>query len=187
MKEDKANQIRCFLRGAHLFSYTGVVEVIVRESFSQRLNLIGVAMDMYDSDKILPLTTVTKLGLKTNKAALLCYVPIFGVNLIAPVVWLVSEPKNNYFLRFHSTQALVLAVSYGVLAFGLGVVCSILAFIPFLGHMVAGVLGLGGILVLIAFLVTNAFLMYAGYNNRLVKLPVLGDIADRLLVRIENR
>jgi len=157
-----------------------------------RLGITGTAlpeknMDSYDSDKILPLTTVTKLGLKTNKAALLCYVPLFGINLVAPAVWLISEPKNNYFLRFHSTQALVFATGYVVLAFSIGFLAAVFSIIPFLGHMVAGVLGLIGLLALGGFIITNCFLMYAGYNNRLVKLPIIGEVADKVLSRIDNR
>jgi uncharacterized membrane protein len=161
-------------------------------NYLARLDFTGTAlpektMDSYDSDKILPLTTVTKLGLKTNKAALLCYVPLFGVNLVAPAVWLISEPKNNYFLRFHSTQALVLASGYVVLAFAIGFLATVFSIIPLLGHLVAGVLGLLGLLALGSFIITNCFLMYAGYNNRLVKLPLIGEVADKVLSRIDNK
>ena len=143
-------------------------------------------MDAYDSDKILPLTTVTKLGLKTNQAATLTYVPIFPLNLIAPAVWLVTEPKTNHFLRFHSTQALVLAGGYGVLAISIGMLSAGFFFIPILGHIIMGLLGLVHVVALVAYVITSGFLMYAGYNNRLVKLPVLGDVADRVLARIDR-
>jgi uncharacterized membrane protein len=101
-------------------------------------------MDTYDSDKMLPLTTVTKLGLKSNKAATLAYTPIFPINLIAPAVWLITEPKNNHFVRFHSTQSLVLGVGYFVVAMTLGVVSAGCFFIPILGHVMIMLLGLVG-------------------------------------------
>src|ERR1700676_4501326 len=87
-------------------------------------------MGNYDPDKIHPISTVkTKLGLDTNIAATLCYVPFLAVNLIAPAVWLVTEPKDNYFLRFHSAQAVVLTVGFLVVAVALGIT----TFIPFVG------------------------------------------------------
>jgi uncharacterized membrane protein len=144
-------------------------------------------MDIYDSDKMLPLTTVTKLGMKTNMAATLCYVPLFFVNFIAPAVWLASEPKNNYFLRFHSTQALVFGVSYIAVSVSLFAASTVCFFIPVLGHLMMGLFGIIGWLFLLGFLGMNGFLMYASYNNRLVKLPLLGDIADRVLVKLEGR
>jgi uncharacterized membrane protein len=143
-------------------------------------------MDAYDSDKILPLTTVTKLGLKSNKAATVAYIPLFPINIIAPAVWLITEPKNNHFVRFHSTQSLVLGVGYGLVAMSLGVVSIGCFFIPILGHIMIGLLGLVGWVALLGYLIGSGFLMYASYNNRLVKLPVVGDIADRVLARIDS-
>ncbi len=137
-------------------------------------------MGNYDPDKIHPISTAkTKLGLDTNVAATLCYVPFFAVNLIAPAVWLTSEPKDNYFLRFHSAQAVVMVVGY----IGLAVVLWVSTLIPFLGF----VTGLLSLLLAGAFFITNFFLMYAAFKNRLVRLPVIGDVADSFLTRIDNR
>jgi len=145
-------------------------------------------MGNFDPDKIQPVTTAkTKLGLNTNIAALLCYVPLAAINLIAPALWLVSEPKNNYFLRFHSAQALVLTLSYVGVAVVLFIGSTILHFIPLIGSLFGLLTGLVGILVAGAFFLTSFFLMYAAFNNRLVKLPVIGALADRLLTAVESR
>src|SRR5215203_2007422 len=48
------------------------------------------------------------LGLDFNVAAGLGYIPICALNLIAPILWLVTEPKTSKFVRFHAMQSLFL-------------------------------------------------------------------------------
>ena len=144
-------------------------------------------MRNFDSEEQMHITTVTKLGMNTNIAALTCYIPFFFVNIVSPAVWLVSEPKNNYFLRFHSTQAVVLGVTTVALGTVLWISSMILMFVPFIGHLLGGLLGLTGLLVSGGYFLTSFFLMYSGFNNRLVKLPVLGAVSDKVLTMIDNR
>ena len=136
-------------------------------------------MGNYDPDRIQPISTVkTKLGLNTNIAALLCYVPFLAVNLVAPAVWLGSEPKDNYFLRFHSAQSLVMIAGYVALAIVLGIT-SLIPLIGIVPHILS-------IVLTGAFFLTSFFLMYASYNNRLVKLPLISDVAEVILKKIER-
>ena len=144
-------------------------------------------MGNYDPDKIHPVTTVkTKLGLSTNIAATLCYVPIPAIGIVVPAVWLVSEPKDNYFLRFHSAQGLVLSVGYGVTATAVWVASLLFAFVPVVGGFFTGILGLVGFLLTGAFFITGLFLMYSAFNNRLVKLPLLSNVADTVLAKADR-
>src|SRR5207253_9303060 len=54
----------------------------------------------------------TKVGdLDYKTAALLCYVPVCLVNLIASIVFLNSEPRESRFVRFHAMQSLIMSIA----------------------------------------------------------------------------
>jgi uncharacterized membrane protein len=127
------------------------------------------------------------LGLSYNIAALLCYIPacLCCINLFAGILWLVTEPKENRFVRFHALQ--------GLLLFGVNVVISILF------RVLQMVLGAGaavansdlayggGSLVLlllqlvigIGLLVVHIIGMVKANQGQMWKLPILGDIAEK--------
>lgn len=127
------------------------------------------------------------LGLSYNVAALLCYIPacLCCINLFAGILWLVTEPKENRFVRFHAMQ--------GLLLFGVNFVVSLLFRI--LGMAIgAGAAATnsdmayaGGSLVLlglqvvvgIGFLVIHVIGMVKANQGQMWKLPVIGDIAEK--------
>ena len=132
------------------------------------------------------LTGKTKtLGLDYSVAGLLAYLPICCIHVICSIIWLVSEPKENKVLRFHSMQSLLLvgvaAVFYGALWIlqitlmaGAGAVDS------------AGAAVGGGILLLLLWLVLGGVLlivdiiaMVKAYQGQIWKLPVIGNLADK--------
>ena len=131
-----------------------------------------------------PIEVETKLSGRTQVlaldykiAALLCYAPIPFVCLIAPIVWLATEPKNNKQLRFHAVQALGIFVA----ALIFGVVNSVLTSV-LVGILGVGILWLVGPaqgLISLAFLGLMIYAMYQIWNDKPFKLPVLGDIAEK--------
>lgn len=134
-------------------------------------------MTQYEPDRIHQVSLAkTSLGVDTNIAATLCYVPLLPINFISSAVWLISEPKDNQFLRFHSAQSVVLGASF----LALSVVLSAGTMIPFIG----AIFGLAQLLVVGAYFISSFFLMYCGYQKRFVRLPVIANFADRLLEKI---
>jgi uncharacterized membrane protein len=121
-------------------------------------------------------------GLANNLAALLCYVPCTA--LIASVIWLVTEPKSNFFLRFHALQSLLfgastaaifvaLMITFSIVGFILGQVSGALALVVWL---LSTVLYLGLIL---GMLVGLVLCMMKAYQGQLWKLPVVGELAEK--------
>lgn len=121
------------------------------------------------------------LGLDSNIAGLLCYLHICCIGLVASILWLVTEPKENKFLRFHSIQSLLL----------LGVIFIVWVIFWFLGVGV-GLSGSGAaeagasiLLLLVQMVIGLIFLvviiigMIKAYQGQMWKLPVIGDIADK--------
>jgi uncharacterized membrane protein len=119
------------------------------------------------------------LGLDYNVAGLLCYLPICSINIILSIIWLVTEPKHNRFLRFHALQSLFLTG----LVIVLYIVVSIIGGIA----MTAGPLrGLGYSMfsllngaIALGYLVLSIIAMIKAYNNQIWKIPVIGDFAEK--------
>ena len=83
------------------------------------------------------------LGLDYNVAAGLCYIPLCLINPIVPIIWIVTEPKSNKFVRFHAFQALFLAITYIVAIIAVVVVFAILGLaLGMASETLAAVIGL---------------------------------------------
>ena len=102
-------------------------------------------------------------GLSDNVAGALCY--LFG--LITGIVFLVLAPYNqNKFIRFHAFQSIFLNLAWLVLWMVLGL----------LTH---GLIIFASPLIALAGLVIWLYMMYTAFNNKKVKLPVIGDLAEK--------
>jgi uncharacterized membrane protein len=108
-------------------------------------------------------STLQAPGLTENVASALCY--LFG--LITGIIFLVLAPYNqNKTIRFHAFQSIFLNIAMTVL--------SIL--LPIATHGIALLLfPLFGLLVFVLWL----YMMYTAYNNKKVKLPIIGDLAEK--------
>jgi uncharacterized membrane protein len=107
------------------------------------------------------------LGLQPNCAAALCYAPFVGI--VASILLLQSEPRENQFVRFHAKQALFAHITFWAVAIVFGIaraitptIASIVLALPQLAFYVAGVAGL-------------VFMMIRTYRYQTVKIPVIGD------------
>jgi uncharacterized membrane protein len=110
-----------------------------------------------------PQPIATAPGMTENVAGALCYLAGF----ITGIIFLVIAPYNqNRFVRFHAFQAII------------GHVALIVLWIVFIfithgfGFILYPLFGLG---VFVLWL----YMMYSAYNNKKVKLPVIGDIAEK--------
>jgi len=107
------------------------------------------------------MATKTSLGLDENLEGLLCYI----LGWITGLVFLIAE-KNSKFVKFHAAQSLITFL-------GLGIVTMVLFFIPIIGWTLMSVVSLLALILWI-------FLMIQAYQGKKFKLPVVGDIAEKL-------
>jgi uncharacterized membrane protein len=116
------------------------------------------------------------LGLDTNVAAGLAYLPICLVNVIVSIIILATD-KTNKLARFSAFQSLILV--------GIAVIGYILGMIVIFAGVAAnsGILSMLGSLVYIAafliFLVCTVIGCIQGFMGKMFKLPVIGDMADK--------
>lgn len=113
-----------------------------------------------------PAAPAAASGLTENVASALCY--LFG--LVTGIIFLLIAPYNqNKTVRFHAFQSIFLHVAFIVLWILLGFM-GILT--HGLGFFLYPLLGLAAIIVWL-------YMMYSAYNGKKVKLPVIGDLADK--------
>lgn len=115
-------------------------------------------------------------GIQDNVAGALCYTPFF-IGVICSIVFLVVAPYNrNREVRFHAFQSLFLHVALIVLSIALSIMITSLAIATHgLGFLLYGLHPLLWLATLVLFLV----LMYQTYNKQKMKLPVIGDMAEK--------
>jgi uncharacterized membrane protein len=104
--------------------------------------------------------TLSAPGMGDNVAGALCYLGW----IITGVIFLVLAPYNqSKFVRFHAFQAIFLFVAYIVLS----IVFTVIHF--FFGHLILWLL----------MVVLWLYMMYSAFNNKKVKLPIIGDLAEK--------
>jgi uncharacterized membrane protein len=110
-------------------------------------------------------------------ASMLCYTPVFLISVIAPIVWLATEPKSNKLLRFHSMQGLLLGAS----AIVLNVLNTMIfgTLIGILGGAAWHLLTFLSSAINLVFLGLSIYGMYQTYQGNDFRLPVLADIAEK--------
>jgi len=118
------------------------------------------------------------IGLDYNIAALVCYLPIPPLNFIASLIWLMTEPKANLFVRFHAMQGLMMLGGL----IGAQILVSFIAglsFIPFIGPLFGIVGGLFGFGAALVWFVGSIVLMLKAKDREMYKLPYIGDLAEK--------
>jgi uncharacterized membrane protein len=108
----------------------------------------------------------TSTGMSENVAGALCYL----VGFITGIIFLVIAPYNqNKFVRFHAFQSIFFNVAYIVF----WILMSFLTVLTHgIGFLLFPLIGLG-------FFVLWLYLMFSAYNNKRVKLPLIGDLAEK--------
>ena len=118
------------------------------------------------------------LNLDFKLAGLLCYLPICAANLIFSVLWLITEPKDVKFLRFHAIQSLLLCGGYIALAIVVWPISMLLKAIPFLGFLYY-LVQIPWVLITMAFIVINIVGMIKAYRGEMYRFPYVAELADK--------
>ncbi len=107
-------------------------------------------------------------GLSDNAAAGIAY-----ITLIPAIVFLIIEPfKRSSYVRFHAWQSIFFFVAWTVIDILVGVVQNLVPSTVFLTLTVLQLVGL-------AIFVIWIFVFISAFNGKRVKLPILGDLAEK--------
>jgi uncharacterized membrane protein len=116
-------------------------------------------------------------GIDENVAGLLCYIFWWVSGLIFLLV------DKRPFVRFHAAQDIAFNLVMYVIGFAFWIVALVItAITTAIFHFPLGIFTffLGPILC-IAFLGTWIFLMYKAYNHEMFKLPIIGDMVEKMV------
>jgi uncharacterized membrane protein len=112
----------------------------------------------------------TSGGMTDNVASALCY----ALGIITGILFLVLAPYNqNKLIRFHAFQSIFLNAAWIVF----WIVETMIAIV--MPWYVMTVVSLIGLLVALGFLALWLVLMFKAYNNEKLKLPIIGDLAEK--------
>ncbi len=115
------------------------------------------------------------LGLDPNVAAGLAYIPICLVGLVMSIL-IIAMDKTNKLARFHAFQSLLLMAFSIVLYFIVGLIVGVGAAAD------SGLLQIFGSLlyfaVLLGILAAVVFCCIKAFMGQIVKLPIIGNLAD---------
>jgi uncharacterized membrane protein len=110
-------------------------------------------------------------GIDENVAGLLCY--IFG--WITGLIFLLIDKRP--FVKFHGGQAIAFNICILPIWFALWIVWLVIAHIPLIGLLGLVIFPIFGL----AVFATWIFLMYKAYSHEKFKLPIIGDIVDKMV------
>ena len=102
----------------------------------------------------------TSLGMAENVESLLCYL----LGFVTGIIFLILE-KESKLVKFHALQSTILFLALFIIGIILGI-------IPFIGYILGRLLNL---LELVLWII----LMVKAYRGEMLKLPVVGDIAEQ--------
>lgn len=117
----------------------------------------------------------TALGLDNNVGSMICYLNIcLPIGLIYSIIVVVSD-KTNKLPRFHAFQSLLLTGALIVIGIALGIVLGIFAAVTKSVGLSFGFNGLFSLVIL----ALSIFMAVKAYQGDMLKLPVIGDLADK--------
>jgi uncharacterized membrane protein len=118
----------------------------------------------------------SSFGLQPNIAAGLA--ALFG--LVGGLIILLGKPPQGW-VRFVAVQAIVLSVSYFVCAVALGIVSSVVSFIPGVRLVLFPIIMLAGGLLWLAAVVGWLVCTIQAFSGKAQRLPVIAELADRVM------
>ena len=110
-------------------------------------------------------------GIDENVAGLLCY--LFG--WVSGLIFLLIDKRP--FVKFHGAQSIAFNICIVPIWFALWIVWLILLHVPIIGLLGVAIFPIFGLAVFVAWI----FLMYKAYSHEKFKLPIIGDIVEKML------
>jgi uncharacterized membrane protein len=115
-------------------------------------------------------------GIDENVAGLLCYIFWW----ISGLIFLLIDKRP--FVKFHAAQDIAFNLAMVAVGIIFWIVVAFLTFVTALLHFPIGFLAAFlWPLIALAFLGTWIFLMYKAYNHEMFKLPIIGDMVEKMV------
>lgn len=103
--------------------------------------------------------------------------------LVGGIAFLVLEKKDK-FVRFYAMQSLIFFAAGFVLSIALQIVIAIFAHLPFIGWLVALLLGILGTILGLVMLAVWVMTIFQAFSGKEWEIPYLGKIARQQLAKM---
>lgn len=114
--------------------------------------------------------------MEENVAGLLCYIFWW----VSGLIFLLIDKRP--FVRFHAAQDIAFNIAMAIIGFVFWILVVVVTIVTAMIHLPVGwLLGLLWPVVGIAFFATWIFLMYKAYNHEMFKLPIIGDMVEKMV------
>jgi uncharacterized membrane protein len=110
-------------------------------------------------------------GIDENVAGLLCYV----LGWLTGLIFLLIDKRP--FVKFHAAQSIAFNIALLPIWIVLWIVVLFLTHIPVLGVLSLAIFPLFALVIFLAWI----FLMYKAYNREKFKLPIIGDMVEKMV------
>jgi uncharacterized membrane protein len=110
-------------------------------------------------------------GLEENVAGLLCYL----VGWITGLIFLLIDKRP--FVRFHGAQSIAFNIAIFPISIALWIVWLIISHIPIVGLIGLIIFPIFWLAVFVAWI----FVMYKAFSHEKFKLPIIGDMVEKML------
>jgi|SRR5579859_3604647 len=115
-------------------------------------------------------------GIEENVAGLLCYI----LTWVTGLIFLLLDKRP--FVRFHAAQSIALCVAGAVFGIAFWIVVLFLSFLLAVIHIPVGFLMiLLWPVISLGFLTAWIFCMYKAYQHEKFKVPVIGDMVEKMI------
>jgi uncharacterized membrane protein len=116
-----------------------------------------------------PVASAGTSGLEENVAGLLCYI----LGWVTGLIFFLIDKRS--FVKFHAAQSIALSIAMIVVYIAFGFLFGMLSF-AHLGILAFALYPILGLFLFVLWI----FLMYKAYQHEKFKLPLIGDIAEKM-------
>ena len=115
-------------------------------------------------------------GMEENVAGLLCYIFWW----VSGLIFLLIDKRP--FVKFHAAQDIAFNIAMAIIGFVFWIVALMITFLTAMIHLPIGFLTFFlWPIIGIAFFATWIFLMYKAYNHEKFKLPIIGNMVEKMI------
>ncbi len=120
----------------------------------------------------------TRTGIDHRILAALSYIGLITLGLV-PAILLILEPENRL-IKFHSLQCLFLTLINFIIGVSFSVISCFAGYLGYIGSIFSCFITLFLLVYSFALLGLGIFLAIKAYNEEFYKLPVIGDLVERV-------
>ncbi len=104
---------------------------------------------------------------------------VWFLGLLGLILVLVTDKKSDKELKFYGVQSILYTAVFVIIWFGIAIVVNIVGLIPVIGGIIGVILGILSLVLFPVYGLVGLYCVWKAYMLEHIKLPVLGDLAEK--------